>query len=194
MAFQTFIFFRGQFGTFNCFLERNFQLFSRRTQSPKGPEITTGPFFHNKAGCVVAWLRTAASFFFFLPATRTRPLLSSVSSPSASLEPISLPIPTQSEQQPILTPEAAGGEQLPSAASPLHVIMLRVAGRRLSSALAWRPAAAAAAGSRGPLAGGLPRDDDDNRRPRFSIESPFFAAARGTCTLPALALIWAPVD
>ncbi|AQK71309.1 Cytochrome b-c1 complex subunit Rieske, mitochondrial-like [Zea mays] len=59
--------------------------------------------------------------------------------------------------------------------------MLRVAGRRLSSALAWRPAAAAS-GSRGPLAGTLPgRDDDDTRdcRARFAIESPFFAAARG---------------
>ncbi|KAK3154208.1 hypothetical protein QOZ80_2BG0187680 [Eleusine coracana subsp. coracana] len=61
--------------------------------------------------------------------------------------------------------------------------MLRVAGRRLSSALAWRPAAAATAGSRGPLAGGLPRDDDeDKRRPRFAINSPFFSAARGFST------------
>jgi ubiquinol-cytochrome c reductase iron-sulfur subunit len=59
--------------------------------------------------------------------------------------------------------------------------MLRVAGRRLSSALAWRPAAA---GARAPLAGGLPRDDEDNRRPRFAIETPFFTVARGTCTLP----------
>ena len=63
--------------------------------------------------------------------------------------------------------------------------MLRVAGRRLSSALAWRPAAAAAAaGNRGPLAGTLPgRDDDDtrDRRARFAIDSPFFAAARGMC-------------
>lgn len=59
--------------------------------------------------------------------------------------------------------------------------MLRVAGRRLSSSLSWRPAAAA--GARGPLAGasGPGRDDDDNsaRQPRFAIESPFFTAARG---------------
>jgi hypothetical protein len=59
--------------------------------------------------------------------------------------------------------------------------MLRVAGRRLSSSLSWRPAAAAA---RNPLAGaGAPGGDDDSARgrsqPRFSIESPFFAAARG---------------
>nr|CAB3446717.1 unnamed protein product [Digitaria exilis] len=55
--------------------------------------------------------------------------------------------------------------------------MLRVAGRRLTSALAWRPAAGA--GARGPLAGGLPgRDDDDtrDRRARFAIDSPFTAA------------------
>ena len=61
--------------------------------------------------------------------------------------------------------------------------MLRVAGRRLSSALSWRPATAAA-GTRGPLAGTLPgRDDDDtrDRRARFAIDSPFFAAARGMC-------------
>lgn len=67
--------------------------------------------------------------------------------------------------------------------SPSSSTMLRVAGRRLSSALAWRPAAAAS-GSRGPLAGTLPgRDDDDTRdcRARFAIESPFFAAARGIC-------------
>jgi ubiquinol-cytochrome c reductase iron-sulfur subunit len=59
--------------------------------------------------------------------------------------------------------------------------MLRVAGRRLSSSLSWRPAAAAA---RGPLAGaGAPGGDDDSARarsqPRFSIESPFLAAVRG---------------
>ncbi|KAL6652808.1 hypothetical protein ACP70R_011733 [Stipagrostis hirtigluma subsp. patula] len=59
--------------------------------------------------------------------------------------------------------------------------MLRVAGRRLSSSLSWRPAAAAA---RGPLAGaGAPGGDDDSAKgrsqPRFAIESPFFAAARG---------------
>ncbi|CAN6241935.1 unnamed protein product [Urochloa humidicola] len=58
--------------------------------------------------------------------------------------------------------------------------MLRVAGRRLSSSLSWRPAAAAA---RAPLAGAPGRDDDDSARarsqPRFSIDSPFFAAARG---------------
>jgi hypothetical protein len=62
--------------------------------------------------------------------------------------------------------------------------MLRVASRRLSSALAWRPVAAAAAGTRGPLAGSLPgRDDDDTRdgRVRFAIYSPFFTASRGTC-------------
>ncbi|KAF0924919.1 hypothetical protein E2562_014995 [Oryza meyeriana var. granulata] len=64
--------------------------------------------------------------------------------------------------------------------------MLSVAGRRLSSSLSWRPAAtAAAAGPRGPLAGHAGRDDDDDRgrggraQPRFSIDSPFFAAARG---------------
>ena len=59
--------------------------------------------------------------------------------------------------------------------------MLRVAGRRLSSPLSWRPAAAA--GARGPLAGatGPGRDDDDNsaRQPRFAIDSPFFTAVRG---------------
>ncbi|CAD6263909.1 unnamed protein product [Miscanthus lutarioriparius] len=60
--------------------------------------------------------------------------------------------------------------------------MLRVAGRRLSSSLSWRPAAAAAA--RAPLAGaGAPDRDDDSARclsqPRFSIDSPFFVAARG---------------
>ena len=70
--------------------------------------------------------------------------------------------------------------------------MLRVAGRRLSSALAWRPAAAAAAGARGPLAGALPGLDDDDdargRRARFAFDSPFFAAARGkraVCPPPA---------
>lgn len=58
--------------------------------------------------------------------------------------------------------------------------MLRVAGRRLSSSLSWRPAATAAA--RGPLAGPGADNDDSARgrtQPRFSIESPFFAAARG---------------
>ncbi|AQK43456.1 cytochrome b-c1 complex subunit Rieske, mitochondrial [Zea mays] len=59
--------------------------------------------------------------------------------------------------------------------------MLRVAGRRLSSSLSWRPAAAVA---RGPLAGaGVPDRDDDSARgrshPRFSIDSPFFVASRG---------------
>ena len=68
--------------------------------------------------------------------------------------------------------------------------MLRVAGKRLSSSLSWRPAAAAA---RNPLAGaGAPGGDDDSARgrsqPRFSIEHPFFAAARGkraVCPPPA---------
>ncbi|KAG8058875.1 hypothetical protein GUJ93_ZPchr0002g23052 [Zizania palustris] len=59
--------------------------------------------------------------------------------------------------------------------------MLRVAGRRLTSALAWRPAAAA--GARGPLAAGsLPAGDDssrDHRRPPFAMDSPFFSASRG---------------
>lgn len=65
--------------------------------------------------------------------------------------------------------------------------MLRVAGRRLSSSLSWRPAATAAAAAGGPRGGPLAgkNDDDDNNgngrvQPRFSIESPFFAAARGT--------------
>jgi ubiquinol-cytochrome c reductase iron-sulfur subunit len=64
--------------------------------------------------------------------------------------------------------------------------MLRVAGRRLSSSLSWRPAATAAA--RGPFAGpGGDNDDSDRsrRQPRFSIESPFFAAARGKRVDPA---------
>lgn len=57
--------------------------------------------------------------------------------------------------------------------------MLRVAGRRISSHLAWRPAAAASAG-RSPLAGGLPGDDfPRDQNPRFAIESPFYLAARG---------------
>ncbi|VAI57827.1 unnamed protein product [Triticum turgidum subsp. durum] len=61
--------------------------------------------------------------------------------------------------------------------------MLRVAGRRISSHLAWRPAAAASAGS-SPLAGGLPGDDfPRDQNPRFAIESPFHVAARGA--LPA---------
>ncbi|VAH47439.1 unnamed protein product [Triticum turgidum subsp. durum] len=59
--------------------------------------------------------------------------------------------------------------------------MLRVAGRRLSSSLSWRPAATV--GARGPLAGagGPGRDDDDGSayQRRFAIESPFFTAARG---------------
>lgn len=60
--------------------------------------------------------------------------------------------------------------------------MLRVAGRRLSSALAWRPAAAATAGNRGPLAGAIPsRDDEDIRdgKARFAVHPLFFTAARG---------------
>jgi ubiquinol-cytochrome c reductase iron-sulfur subunit len=58
--------------------------------------------------------------------------------------------------------------------------MLRVAGRRFSSALSWRPAATAAA--RGPFAGPGGDNDDSARgrsQPRFSIESPFFTFARG---------------
>ncbi|KAF7009020.1 hypothetical protein CFC21_023650 [Triticum aestivum] len=59
--------------------------------------------------------------------------------------------------------------------------MLRVAGRRLSSSLSWRPAATV--GARGPLAGagGPGRYDDDGSayQRRFAIESPFFTAARG---------------
>ncbi|KAF7001615.1 hypothetical protein CFC21_029977 [Triticum aestivum] len=59
--------------------------------------------------------------------------------------------------------------------------MLRVAGRRLSSSLSWRPVATV--GARGPLAGagGPGRDDDDGSayQRRFAIESPFFTAARG---------------
>ncbi|NP_001131229.1 Cytochrome b-c1 complex subunit Rieske, mitochondrial [Zea mays] len=59
--------------------------------------------------------------------------------------------------------------------------MLRVAGRRLSSSVSWRPAVAAA---RGPLAGaGAPDRDDGSARgrsqTRFSIDSPFFVTARG---------------
>uniref|UniRef100_A0A0E0K0E9 Cytochrome b-c1 complex subunit Rieske, mitochondrial n=1 Tax=Oryza punctata TaxID=4537 RepID=A0A0E0K0E9_ORYPU len=61
--------------------------------------------------------------------------------------------------------------------------MIRIAGRRLTTALAWRPAAAA--GARGPLAGGsLPGGGDDDfsckhQRPRFAVDSPFLAASRG---------------
>uniref|UniRef100_A0A453BW63 Cytochrome b-c1 complex subunit Rieske, mitochondrial n=1 Tax=Aegilops tauschii subsp. strangulata TaxID=200361 RepID=A0A453BW63_AEGTS len=59
--------------------------------------------------------------------------------------------------------------------------MLRVARRRLSSSLSWRPVATV--GARGPLAGagGPGRDDDDGSayQRRFAIESPFFTAARG---------------
>ncbi|VAI86330.1 unnamed protein product [Triticum turgidum subsp. durum] len=59
--------------------------------------------------------------------------------------------------------------------------MLKVAGRRLSSSLSWRPAATG--GARGPLAGaGRPRRDDGDGstyQRRFAIESPFFTAARG---------------
>ncbi|TVU14733.1 hypothetical protein EJB05_38223 [Eragrostis curvula] len=64
--------------------------------------------------------------------------------------------------------------------------MLRVAGRRLSSSLSWRPAAAAA---RGPLAGPGGDNDDSARarsQPRFAIESPFFAAARGFASTETL--------
>jgi hypothetical protein len=64
-------------------------------------------------------------------------------------------------------------------ASPTFVIMLRVAGRRISSHLAWRPAAAASAG-RSPFAGGLLGDDSSrDQKPCFAVESPFYAAARG---------------
>jgi hypothetical protein len=78
-------------------------------------------------------------------------------------------------------PDPARSERPQPAQVSSPSTMLRVAGRRLSSALAWRPAAA---GTRGPFAGTLPgRDDDDtrDRRARFAIDSPFFAAARGMC-------------
>jgi ubiquinol-cytochrome c reductase iron-sulfur subunit len=65
--------------------------------------------------------------------------------------------------------------------------MLRVAGRRLSSSVSWRPAVAAA---RGPLAGaGAPDRDDGSARgrsqTRFSIDSPFFVTARGKSARPS---------
>ncbi|KAL5214027.1 hypothetical protein ABZP36_003179 [Zizania latifolia] len=65
--------------------------------------------------------------------------------------------------------------------------MLKVAGRRLTPSLSWRPTTTtAAARPRGPLARSTRRDDDDGCRrhvqPRFSIESPFFVAVRGFST------------
>jgi len=57
--------------------------------------------------------------------------------------------------------------------------MLRVAGRRISSHFACRPAAAASSG-RIPLAGGLLGDDSfRDQKPCFAIKTPFYAAARG---------------
>ena len=139
------------------------------TYAAQGPETSTGP----------ASVRPLPSFLFLLRSS-TRGLRVSPLSPD--LAPNRSPPPDRSTDP--RRPDPA--EQRASArARPAHrpPTMLRVAGRRLSSALAWRPAAAAAAGARGPLAGALPGLDDDDdargRRARFAVDSPFFAAARG---------------
>ncbi|CAM0945783.1 unnamed protein product [Alopecurus aequalis] len=58
-------------------------------------------------------------------------------------------------------------------------MMLRVAGRRISSHFAWRPAAVSST-SRSPLAGSLLGDKSSrDQKPCFPIESPLYGAVRG---------------